>query len=76
VRLVIALMSHTTKDGQPKLLARCTLPITAERPADWIVTELATFRLAGGGLELVELAPGVSLEAVRASTGARFEVRL
>lgn len=76
VRSVIAVMSHTTKDGAPKLLQRCTLPITALRPADWIVTELATFRLAGEGLELVELAPGASLETVRARTAARFEVRL
>lgn len=76
VRSVIAVMSHTTKDGEPKLLQRCTLPITALRPADWIVTELATFRLAGEGLELVELAPDVSLETVRARTAARFEARL
>jgi 3-oxoacid CoA-transferase subunit B len=75
-RVVIAMMTHTTRQGDPKLVARCTLPITSRRPADWVVTELATLRRDGDGLSLVELAPGVSLDEVRARTAARFAVRL
>jgi 3-oxoacid CoA-transferase len=76
VRTLIVAMAHSTVEGTPKLVARCTLPITSVRPADWIVTELATFRCVDGRLSVVELAPGASLDAVRARTAARFEVRL
>jgi 3-oxoacid CoA-transferase B subunit len=76
VRTVIVAMSHVQRDGAPKLVTRCTLPVTAERPADWIVTELATFRREGGGLVLKEIAPGVTLDEVRARTQARFGVAL
>ena len=72
VRVVIVVMTHATREGAPKLVRECTLPLTSTRPAQWIVTELATFRVEGGGLSLVELAPGVDLETVRARTEARF----
>jgi 3-oxoacid CoA-transferase B subunit len=72
VRIVVVAMTHTTREGAPKLVRACTLPLTSIRPADWIVTELATFRVEGGGLSLVELAPGADVEAVRARTAARF----
>ncbi len=74
VRTVIVVMTHTTREGEPKLVPTCTLPITALRPADWVVTERATFRVADGELVLVELAPGVTPEGLRASTPARFRV--
>jgi 3-oxoacid CoA-transferase B subunit len=74
VRTVIVLMTHCTREGAPKLVPRCTLPLTAVRPADWIVTELATFRVDAAGLSLVERAPGVSLDDVRARTEARFRL--
>ncbi len=76
VRTLIVAMTHVTDDGAPKLVRRCTLPITSTRPADWIVTELATFRCSGGALALVELAPGVTVADVRARTAAGFDVRL
>jgi 3-oxoacid CoA-transferase B subunit len=76
VRTIIVVMSHQTKAGAPKLVRRCTLPITSLRPADFVVTELATFRLTGAGLTLVEVAEGASLDEVRARTAARFEVAL
>lgn len=72
VRVVIAVMTHTTREGAPKLVPECRLPLTSIRPADWIVTELATFRVDGRGLSLVELAPDVDVATVRARTAARF----
>lgn len=73
VRTVIVTMPHRRQDGAPKLVARCSYPVTSLRPADWIVTELATFRRAPEGLVLAEVAPGASLDDVRACTGARFQ---
>lgn len=70
---VIVTMRHTDPDGSPKIVERCTLPITSLRPADWIVTELATFRYEGG-LTLVDIAPESSLSEVRARTAAAFAV--
>ncbi len=72
VRTVIVVMSHTTREGAPKIVPSCALPLTSLRPADFIVTELATFRTDPQGLTLVELASGVSLATVRERTGARF----
>lgn len=74
-RNVIVVMTHNAKDGAAKLVRECSLPLTSLRPVDWVVTELGTFRMEGGGLALVELAPGVSLEEVRSRTEARFAVR-
>ncbi len=74
VRTVIVVMTHTTRDGEPKLMPACTLPITSLRPADWVVTERATFRVADGELVLVELAPGETPDGIRACTPARFRV--
>jgi 3-oxoacid CoA-transferase B subunit len=72
VGTVIVLMTHTTRSGEPKIVPACTLPLTALRPADFVVTELATFRVEAGGLLLMERAPGVSPEEVRARTAAPF----
>jgi 3-oxoacid CoA-transferase B subunit len=74
VRTAIVVMTHTTREGEPKLVPACTLPITSLRPADWVVTERATFRVAGGELVLVELAPGVTPDQLRGCTRARFRV--
>lgn len=71
-KTVIIVMIHTAKDGTPKLMRECSLPLTSLRPVDWVVTELATFRVDEAGLSLVELAPGVSAETVRSRTAARF----
>ncbi len=73
-RNVIIVMTHTTKDGSPKLVRECSLPLTSLRPTDWVVTELGTFRVEAGGLVLTELAPGISEEQVRSRTQARFAV--
>jgi len=72
-RTVIIVMIHNAKDGAPKLVRECSLPLTSLRPVDWVVTELATFQVDENGLSLVELAPGISAETVRARTAARFQ---
>lgn len=76
VRTVVVAMTHTTTDGAPKLLRRCALPVTSLRPVDWVVTELATFRREERRFALVELAPGATLEDIRARTEAAYVVRL
>ncbi|UZJ53629.1 hypothetical protein CBS101457_002949 [Exobasidium rhododendri] len=77
---IIALTEHNARDGSPKIVETCTLPLTGARCVSMIVTELATFevdrRAQGSGLTLVELAPGVSLEEVTQRTGATFQVQI
>jgi acetate CoA/acetoacetate CoA-transferase beta subunit len=71
---VIVAMEHATKDGGAKILKRCILPLTAARKVRSIVTELAVFRFVDGQLVLAEIAPGVTLEDIRARTEAEFVV--
>jgi len=78
VRRVVAVMEHTAKDGSPKILKQCTLPLTGKGVVSLIITDLCVFEVKpnGGGLRLIELHPGVTLDEVRAKTGAPFEVAL
>ena len=68
-RQVIVAMEHVTKYGEPKILSECTLPLTAIGVVTTIVTDAAILKRAELGLELVAIAPGETIESVRAKTG-------
>ena len=78
VKRVVVLMEHTA-GGKPKLLKRCTLPLTGARVVDLVITELGVFEIARKGPErmrLIELAPGVTEAEIREKTEAEYEVAL
>ncbi len=78
VKRVIVVMEHANKAGESKLLRKCTLPLTGKDCVDMVITDLAVFTKQRGraGLDLVELAPGVTLDEVKARTEAGFTSRL
>ena len=78
VKRVVVVMEHSAKDG-PKLLKKCNLPLTGERVVDMVVTDLAVFTIdkhGKGGMALIELADGVTLDEVKQKTEAEFRVAL
>jgi 3-oxoacid CoA-transferase subunit B len=76
VKRVVVVMEHANKHGQSKVLKRCTLPLTGTGVVDLIISDLAVFNVKpkGAGLELIELADGVSMDEVKAKTEADFTV--
>jgi 3-oxoacid CoA-transferase subunit B len=73
-RRVIIAMEHATKDGAPKILKKCTLPLTGLKVVNTIVTEMAYINVTPQGLVLEEVAPGLTAEDVQKATGARLIV--
>ena len=73
-RRVIVAMEHTTKDSQPKILKKCTLPLTGVKVVDTIVTEMAFIRVTPAGLVLEEIAPGVTAGDVQRATEPKLIV--
>ncbi|MGC2193059.1 MAG: CoA transferase subunit B [Terriglobales bacterium] len=67
-RRVVVAMEHTTRDGQPKILRRCTLPLTGVKVVNTIVTEMAYLEVTPAGLILAEIAPGLTPEEVQRAT--------
>ena len=75
---VVVLMEHTSKDGEPKILKECTLPLTGKGVVSKIITDLAIFDVRKGekpGLVLVDRAPGVTIEELKQKTKADFAVK-
>jgi 3-oxoacid CoA-transferase subunit B len=78
VKRIVVVMDHTNKAGESKILPECSLPLTGRRVVDLIITDLCVFAVdkKAGGLTLLELAPGVTLDEVKAKTAAPFDAAL
>ncbi|WP_419825536.1 3-oxoacid CoA-transferase subunit B [Sphingomonas sp.] len=78
VKEIVAVMDHAAKDGSPKFIPACTLPLTGRNVVDMIVTDLCVFKRPdhASAFRLVELAPGVTADEIAAKTTARYEVAL
>lgn len=75
-RRVVVLMEHTARDGSPKLVDRCTLPLTGKAVVDQVITDLGVIDITEGRFVLRELAPDVTVAGVRAHTGTDLAVEL
>jgi 3-oxoacid CoA-transferase subunit B len=71
-RRVVVMMTHTTKEGEPKILERCTLPLTGVKVVHRVITDMAVVDVTPGGLVLREVAADTTVEKVVAATGARL----
>ncbi|MFF8955094.1 CoA transferase subunit B [Streptomyces sp. NPDC014894] len=74
-RRVVVTMTHTAKDGSPKIVARCALPLTGRACVDRVITDLGVLDITARGLELAETAPSVTVEEIRAATAAPVHTR-
>ena len=76
VKRVVVVMEHAAKDGTPKILPACDLPLTGRACVNLIITDLGVFDVTPEGLKLIEIAPGVTLETIAARTSAPYTVAL
>lgn len=78
VKKIIVVMEHVAKDGSPKFIPACTLPLTGRNVVDMVITDLAVFQRPdhASPFRLIELAPGVGADEVAAKTGAHYEVAM
>ena len=76
VKRVVVIMDHTAKGDEKKILKKCSLPLTGKAVVNLIVTDLCVFEVARPGLTLVDLAPGVTVDDVKAKTEPEFKVAL
>src|SRR6188474_3236631 len=78
VKRVVVVMEHASKDGEPKILKKCNLPLTGTGVVDLIITDMGVFQVDenGGGLTLIEIAPGITVDDIKAKTEADFAVDL
>lgn len=71
-RMLIIIMEHTTKEGKPRIVKKCTYPLTAKESVDLIVTDLAVIEVTPGGLLLKEVAPGWTADEIQGLTEAEL----
>jgi 3-oxoacid CoA-transferase subunit B len=71
---VIVITEHVSKDGTPKIVAECSLPLTGKNVVKRIITDLCVFDVTDSGLQLAELAPGISIDEITEKTGTTFKV--
>ena len=76
VKKVVVMMEHCTKDGSPKILPECDLPVTGKGVVDLLVTEKGVFEIDENGMTLIEVSPFSSLEELQECTGCEFTTRL
>lgn len=76
VKRVVVIMEHNAKDGSAKLVKECDLPMTGIGVVDLVITDLGVFEIIDGKMQLIELAPGVTVEEITAKTAASFTVAL
>jgi 3-oxoacid CoA-transferase subunit B len=76
VKRIIVLMEHNAKDGSPKFIPACTLPLTGKNVVDMVITDLAVFARSdhGSPFRLIETAPGVSVDEIASNTTAHYEL--
>src|SRR6202521_5898151 len=74
VKRVVVIMDHTSKSGEPKLLKKCSLPLTGAACVDRVISNLGVFDIDESGMSLAEFAPGVTLGEIKAKTEAPFRV--
>ncbi|MEM9317007.1 MAG: CoA-transferase, partial [Pseudomonadota bacterium] len=75
-RRLIVTMTHTNREGSPKVVPKCTLPLTAKEAVDTLITDLAVFRFGQGAMRLTKVLGNSSVAEIRAKTAADFSIDL